>query len=148
MIRPLKQFEDGLRTWAQTGGPLRAALAYKVYILPVLLFVVQLEDLPPSWPDYEQKAIQRLFPGHWKWLPLGIARNLKLLGFPLEVPDLEIMVSAIRLRAARDLEQGVRPSGPPLGAPDRRAHYDPGGPAAPMAAVVRRSPRERYGSAR
>jgi len=102
--RPLKKFADRALLWAQAdGGSLLAALAYKVYILPVLLFVAQLEDLPQSWPDYEQEAVQRLFPGPWKWLPLGIAHNLKLLGFPLEIPDLEIMVSAIRLRVARDL---------------------------------------------
>ena len=48
-LQPLKKFTDRVHLWAQTdGGSLLAVLAYKVYILPVLLFVAQLEDSPES----------------------------------------------------------------------------------------------------
>ncbi len=58
-IQPVRKFKDRLNVWAHTkGGSLLAVLAYKVGILPVLLFAAQLEYLPPDWPEYEQQAVQ------------------------------------------------------------------------------------------
>ncbi len=79
-------------------------LAYKICILPVPFFAAQLEDLPPHWPVHEERAVQKLRPGPWKWLPLGVARNLKQLGLPMDFLDLEILVPAMRLRVAGDLK--------------------------------------------
>ncbi len=48
-LQPLKKFTHRVNLWSQTdGGSLLAVLAYKVYILPVLHFVAQLEDPPPG----------------------------------------------------------------------------------------------------
>ncbi len=51
-LQPLRNFPDRVNLWAQTdGGSLLAVLAHKVYILPVVLFVAQHEDLPWTGPN-------------------------------------------------------------------------------------------------
>jgi hypothetical protein len=92
--------------WARTeGGSLLSALAHKVYILPVLLLVAQLEDPPPGLARTRAACspavtprVMEMAPGRPMELP-----NLKLLGRPMEFPNLEMLVPVIRLRYARDL---------------------------------------------
>lgn len=100
----LGKFEERALLWGATeGGSMMAVLAYKVYIITVLLFVLQLADLPPEWPMLEQKALQKLLPGPYQWLPMEVAHDLQSLGMPMSVPDLRDMQPAIRLRVYRGL---------------------------------------------
>ena len=75
-------------------------LAYHVYILPVVLFVAQLEKVPPRWEDCEIQALQKLLPGPKHWFQADGLRSLRLLGFPKAVPELHEVSIAIRFRVA------------------------------------------------
>ena len=66
--KPLQKYISRARRWrAVGGGMLITILAYRVYIFPVLCFLMQLDRLPPDWAEYEQKACALLFPGPRCW---------------------------------------------------------------------------------
>ena len=52
-----------LQWQAAAGGSNLSLLAYKVYILPILQFVVQLDNPPAGWEVHERWALQRLLGG-------------------------------------------------------------------------------------
>jgi hypothetical protein len=100
----LQKFSERARIWGATeGGSMMTVMAYRVYVVSVLLFVLQLEDLPPEWQDQERRAVQELLPGPFQWLPMELAYDLRRLGLPGELPDLRDLRPAIRLRVLRSL---------------------------------------------
>ena len=69
----MRKYLERSSFWGQAGGGLHvAALAYSVYVLPVLSFVAQLEDLPPGWEDLEARCMKNLVrcPGNGSLLML------------------------------------------------------------------------------
>ena len=80
-----------------------ALLAFKVYIMPVLAFTTQFDDLPVDWPQREQAALRQLLPGPFNWLAVPLAKQLKALGGPTELASLEATIPAMRLRIMNDL---------------------------------------------
>lgn len=79
--------------------------AYRVYILPVVSFVAQLDDPPEGWSQTEVFAFQQLMPGPFCWIPKQLAQNLTVIGLPVEFPALAGEIPAIRLRVYRALRK-------------------------------------------
>ena len=103
-LQAARKFSERAKLWGDAdGGSMLMISAYKVYVVSVLLFVLQLEDLPQDWKDLERKAAQHILPGPYRWLPMPLAHDLKKLGLPGEIPDLEELRPAIRLRVLRSL---------------------------------------------
>ena len=75
-------------------------LAYAVYIVPVILFVAQLDGLPPNWATVEKAALRNLLPGPASWFTVDAARGLRCLGLPKGFADLSILHRAIQSRVA------------------------------------------------
>ncbi len=74
-----------------TGAGLHlTTLAYAVYILPVVLFVAQL-DVPPN-------ALRKLFPGPGRWFRTADMVHLQQLGMPKSFPDLACITTAAQFR--------------------------------------------------
>ena len=98
------KFRNRIDLWGSTDiGTNLSLLAYRVYIFPVLQFLVQLDDPPPAWEEHEQFALRKLFPGPYRWCPMQLAHRFTAVGFPLELPDLMLRAQAARLRVLRDL---------------------------------------------
>lgn len=99
--KPLEKFRERVAVWSSHGlGPHYTLAAYFLYVLPVLLFVAQLEELPECWKHAEKWAITELFPGPGAWISATAAHNLKVLGFPREMSDLRWLSTAAKARVA------------------------------------------------
>ena len=82
---PLRKMEDRARFWRSTGcGMLNTLLAYRVYIFPLIGFLLQLETLPQEWKGIEKKICNILFPGPTGWSSPESLQSLKHMGFPHE----------------------------------------------------------------
>ncbi|CAK0835735.1 unnamed protein product [Prorocentrum cordatum] len=111
ITKPLKKFLERVRDWgAAGGGLLLTALAYSVYIIPVIAFLLQLDNLPPAWGQTEAPALRTLVPGLEFWCIPADLRNLRGLGFPKDSPDAARLSLACRFRVARreGLPDGLR----------------------------------------
>ena len=70
---PLAKYVERARTWGRLGlGLCLTMQAYRVYVWSVLLFVAQLEDLPPNFSDFELKACRALLPGPRGWISFAV----------------------------------------------------------------------------
>ena len=99
--KPLAKYRQRAKDWgAAAGGLALSTLAYAVYILPVILFVAQLDRLPPNWASVEQAAVRNLLPGPASWFTVDAARGLQCLGLPEGFADLSILHKAIQFRVA------------------------------------------------
>ena len=98
---PLRKYSERAAAWGQAGaGLMLTALAYSVYVVSVLSFVLQLEPLPPQWPKVEAAACRRLVRGPGNWcLPTDI-KTLQELGLPRGFASLPEISWATRLRVA------------------------------------------------
>ena len=97
--KPMRKYLERSSFWGQAGGGLHvAALAYSVYVLPVLSFVAQLEDLPPGWEDLEARCMKNLVrcPGNGSLLML--LPYLDLTGMPKAFASVAYMAKAAKLR--------------------------------------------------
>ena len=91
--------QERSRVWKGIGaGMLTSLYAYKMYILPLASFLVQLEDLPPQWKDIERNIMNTLFPGARGWICPALMQHLKPLGFSPEFPDAVAMASGAKCR--------------------------------------------------
>ena len=90
------------RTWAAQGlGLYYSLIVYKIYIISVLSFVAQLEEVPAYWEDYEGRILRTLIPGPFRWaLPADFRGLQRDYGFPVEAPDLRLVSEAARFRVA------------------------------------------------
>ena len=94
--KPLAKYRQRAKDWGAAGGGLAlSTLAYAVYILPVILFVAQLDGLPPGWPSAEKAALRPA-----SWFSVDAVRGLRCLGFPKGFADLSILHKAIKFRVA------------------------------------------------
>ena len=82
-LAPLQKFRERCLIWRNIGpGMLHSIKAFKVYIFPVLAFVLQLECLPADFDASFAKGISALFPGPRGWITPGCLSHLKSLHFP------------------------------------------------------------------
>ena len=72
--KPLAKFVRPLREWQWSSLGLQgAAVVYNVFVLPVLLFVAQLENPPAALFKAEQWGLRRAAPGPFRWIiPLDL----------------------------------------------------------------------------
>ena len=57
-------------------------MAYSVYISSTLGFLVQLDGLPPQWPQVEREALRRLVSGSILWTSPEDLHELDHWGLP------------------------------------------------------------------
>ena len=99
---PLRKYAERLQWWRDAGaGMLITLQAYRCYIASVLVFVAQLEELPSNFAATEDKAVRKLFPGPRDWITAAAMKDLKVAGFPMELPDTLQYGVAARARVAR-----------------------------------------------
>ena len=99
--KPLEKFAARARAWGAVGGGLLlTSLAYAVYILPVISFLLQLDGLPEAWGRAEAAAFRALVPGPGEWCGPEDLRSLRRFGFPGESPDAREVSLACRFRVA------------------------------------------------
>ena len=83
-----KKMQERALIWQRIGGGMFCSVtAYRMHILPLAGFLIQLEDLPPQWGQVERNLMITLFPGARGWATPGLLQQLKSLGFASEVPD-------------------------------------------------------------
>ena len=76
-------------------------LAYNVFAISKLQYVAQLHGAPPGWPSLERWAIQKLFPGPFRWLPPGVAQQLRdEFKMPCQMQSLTTTGPAAQFRVA------------------------------------------------
>ena len=99
--KAIAKFSERARTWGQAGGGLFLnSHAYSVYISSVLLFLLQLDDLPATWPLAEESALRALAPGPGYWfLPVDL-HHLDHFGFPRSFLDVQGLSPVIKFRVA------------------------------------------------
>ena len=120
--RPRTKFCDRLRDWRWSDLGLHLATrVYNIFVLPVLLFVAQLEHPPPDLLALVEAATVRIAPGPHRWiLHEDLIRLTPLLGFPVQVRCLADTAAVTQLRVATweaHLAGGLRPN-------DRQAALD------------------------
>ena len=97
--RVLAKYRERANTWGQAGGGLFATLvAYAVYVASVVGFVMQLDGLPPQWPEAEAEAVRLLVPGAGQFTCPDDVKHLDLLGFPRALLHIEARQRAAQLR--------------------------------------------------
>ena len=105
---PMAKYLERARLWSTMGlGVMLTMQAYQVYIASVLLFVGQLEELPADFGLHERRACMHLFPGPKDWITAGCLKELRTLGFPRELKDVQSSVQASKARVVR-FEDGGR----------------------------------------
>ena len=88
--------------WKRIGGGMLVSMAaLRMYILPLAGFLIQLEELPPSWRQVEQRLMVALFPGARGWATPTLLQSLKDLGFPAEMPDFAAAALGAKCRVHR-----------------------------------------------
>lgn len=85
----VRKYLERARVWRSLkAGMLQSIEAYKTYILPVLSFVGQLDELPYNFLDIDRQACSTLFSGPYRWITPGFLKELKVLKFPQEIPSM------------------------------------------------------------
>ena len=84
------KFAERARGWGHAGGGLfLTSLAYSVYIASVLMFLLQLDELPARWQGVEASAFRALVPGPGVWcLPVDL-HHLDHFGLPRAILDVK-----------------------------------------------------------
>ena len=97
---PVRKFLDRVRAWNWSILGLHgAALVYNCMILPVLLFIAQLEQPPAFALDAEVWALRRIAPGPYRWaLPEDLWRLRTAFGFSFRFRRLEWAAMAAKAR--------------------------------------------------
>ena len=75
--------------------------AYRMHTFPLACFLLQLENLPPTWSAIERQLCTILFPGPRGWMIPQVLCSLKYLGFPAEVSDAAAISTASKCRVHR-----------------------------------------------
>ena len=98
---PLAKMESRALTWASMElGLFHAVEAYRVFIFSVVLFVAQLDPLPPGFAATERRVWARLAPGPGSWITPPVIGQLRALGFPVQAPEAAVVAVAARARVA------------------------------------------------
>ena len=86
--KPLEKFLSRARVWRDIGrGMFYTIMAHRVYMFPVLGFLLQLGVVPSNVAWHEQRACSLLFPGPRSWISPAALRHLISMGFPTQLPD-------------------------------------------------------------
>ena len=97
---PLRKYRERVEIWRAIGAGLRlTVVAYRVYILSVLLFVAQLERVPEAALQAESRALLRLTPGPTDWMTAGPLKALTDFGMNFEFASLSACATAAAARA-------------------------------------------------
>ena len=97
----MKKFLDRARLWGKLGlGMLHTINAFQVFVMSVLMFVAQLDPLPPNYLAVEAQACRSMFPGPTGWMSASFLRGMRVAHFPKELPHLEVFTTASRARVA------------------------------------------------
>jgi len=76
-------------------------IIYNTYVLPVLTFVAQLEEVPSTFDKMEKQAMAALIPGPNKWISPDAVKALhRGYGMPSEARDFKIVATATKFRVA------------------------------------------------
>ena len=100
--KALNKYLQRAREWGKVGLSLHYSVkVYNTYILPVLSFIAQLEDIPSNFAKMEKKAMAALIPGPNSWIDPDAIKSLhRGYGMPCEARDLVTIASATKLRVA------------------------------------------------
>jgi len=100
--KPRSKFLRKAGDWGNIGlGLTEAICVYNSYLLPTLLFVAQLEPVPPKYQDWERGAFKALSKGPKDWANPLVFKSLKAnLHFPVEAKDLAVIARVAKARVA------------------------------------------------
>lgn len=97
--KPLAKFHSRLRDWQWSEMGLHAAIGtYNTYVLPVLLFVAQLEPPPTTVIQAEKAALRRIAPGPGNWCSPADLHHGHAYGLGAEMRPLAVSCRAAMLR--------------------------------------------------
>ena len=100
--KPFEKFSTRALAWSTSGAGMHLTiLAYRVYIASLVRFHAQLDNLPEHWDDVERRALLKLFRGPTGWTVPVVLRNLRALGFHMEIPNMRSYASAAQCRVYR-----------------------------------------------
>ncbi|CAK0809523.1 unnamed protein product, partial [Prorocentrum cordatum] len=71
------------------GGMFVTLTALRMYIFPLVGFLFQLGELPPTCKQEELRLVDALFPGARGWTPPALPQNLSGFGFSADMPNME-----------------------------------------------------------
>ena len=93
------KMRDRAKVWRAIGGGMLVSIsAYRMYVSPLAGFLLQLENLPPTWDNLQRQLCTTLFPGPRGWMIPQVMASLKELSFPVEVSDACAISMAARCR--------------------------------------------------
>ena len=97
--KPAAKYKERLGDWAWSEMGLNKAIStYNTYVLPVLLFVAQLES-PPQWVlNMEKEAVRRVAPGPGAWCSNSDLHHGRALGLDAQMRPMLISAQAAMLR--------------------------------------------------
>jgi hypothetical protein len=99
----LRKYSSAAREWGKLGlGFYYSALAYTIYVLPILSFVAQLSNPPEEAYIAEGKALRDIIPGPFRWiLPEDLFHAGDLYGQGRSFPSLSILAKSAQARVCR-----------------------------------------------
>ena len=100
--KPLSKFTSRVKLWDWSAlGLFFAAVAYRVFVASVLLFVGQLENPPPDVCIAERQALRRAAPGPGNWAtPADLWSLRESFGFPASFLNIGCSIKASQIRVA------------------------------------------------
>ena len=97
--KPITKLLERAQWWGDAGaGLFLTTTAYSTYVASVIGFLIQLDTLPPQWPDVEAEAFKRLVPGSSQWASPQDLKHLHLFGFARAFADMQVRQHAAKLR--------------------------------------------------
>jgi hypothetical protein len=80
-------------------GLMHTMMFYRIFALPVLLYVGQFSEPPDTAFNAECAALRKLVKGPGNWIPMKALWNLdQLFHLPVSFPQLKLMALAVRMR--------------------------------------------------
>ena len=76
----------------------KAIETYNIFVLPVLLFIAQLEVPPDSVIQMEKAAVRKVAPGPGEWCSVADMHHARELGQGVQLRPLQVTCCAVRLR--------------------------------------------------
>ena len=100
--KTLDKVRERTEAWQSVGLGLHfASMAYNIYVSSLLVFLLQLDVIPPEWSHTEAGVLRKLIPGPAYWiLPADLHRLGKDLGMPHNFNRMEDISLAARFRVA------------------------------------------------
>ena len=95
-------------------------LAFNIYIVTLLEYVAQLQQVTPGVIAKENAALRKLAPGPGNWIMPRDLEHLKQFGFPAEFRTILITAAAAKLRVKSVCRRGQPPPNPQFGWPQAR----------------------------